>query len=880
MRIHDIRVELEAPLTTPDSNSVTPVSVYVLSHPHCRESNGLASGLFRWLRLQGGEEVAPDAGLAVWFRSRLDCTGTEAQIFPPIAWKEARLNVVVVLCGDHMALDPDWWHALHHLVTKTSAKPTDGPPPSEPPSATLILPVGVSEAVGRLGFLARGHQVIRLPSPSEGRLRAPSASGQPATSRMRALRRAVMEAMLRRLPASSGCTPVAEGGPGANHGTRPEVPAVKVFISHAKADGRIIAERIRDGLAQFSQLQPWFDANDLPAGAPWAETMVGAARSATDGLIAVVSDAYDSRYWCQREAQHAREPRLLDETGRLWGVQPTVALVTTAGGARRPVPALGGVLHLGWRSAGAIGEAGAKTGALATLTVRDAEAEATAEAIEDTVEWWLLEALLARIAERRARDLVDLVRKLPNPADAAGLALLTFTPDPYTLGRLLGAWRRKHATMPSRIGYPGFGLPRSGMERLLEVLQDHGYGDLEVKSCLVPLLSLFEPGALVAHPLVYENGRWVANSPAGDARSLINDKRIALSAGGVDSELAKVGIGVVHIDDLQVRLCRSLLDAGFRLAFGGTFEPTPVRIHGEASPVNLTTRLLQLAQGWAASKSDDQAYSERNDAGVGESDLQSLAEPPLLNYVRWTKSGGPSLADRAQRLGACRFVAVLPPGRSEEDLHLLLKREEVLRDQIRSEADSQIVTPIKAELVGLRAQIESAEFDALTEMRRRSAKECCARVLMGGKIRGYSGWMPGVAEELESSLWAEAPNGVGEPTQWIPTYAQPILLLGGFGGLCGELMPFLNKGGADWPPLPSGTAASETVNDERTERWKRFGEVMRKFRMHLVILADTDPAFPAAQGLINRLTKRTFFDLLAATSPTLALRLVRSVLCG
>jgi hypothetical protein len=70
--------------------------------------------------------------------------------------------------------------------------------------------------------------------------------------------------------------------------------------------------------------------------------------------------------------------------------------------------------------------------------VREAEADAAAETIEDVVEWWLLEALLARVAEQRARDVWE--------ADPArrhdGLALLTFTPDPYTLGRLLGAWRR------------------------------------------------------------------------------------------------------------------------------------------------------------------------------------------------------------------------------------------------------------------------------------------------------------------------------------------------------------------------------------------------------------------------------------------------------
>jgi hypothetical protein len=49
----------------------TPVTVYVVAHPACAESRALADGLFCWLRLQGGEEAAQDAGLPVWFRSQI-----------------------------------------------------------------------------------------------------------------------------------------------------------------------------------------------------------------------------------------------------------------------------------------------------------------------------------------------------------------------------------------------------------------------------------------------------------------------------------------------------------------------------------------------------------------------------------------------------------------------------------------------------------------------------------------------------------------------------------------------------------------------------------------------------------------------------------------
>jgi hypothetical protein len=44
-------------------------------------------------------------------------------------------------------------------------------------------------------------------------------------------------------------------------------------------------------------------------------------------------------------------------------------------------------------------------------------------------------------------------------------------------------------------------------------------------------------------------------------------------------------------------------------------------------------------------------------------------------------------------------------------------------------------------------------------------------VLVGGKIKGWSGWLPGVAEELMCSVKA----------------GQPTLLLSGFGGVAAKL---------------------------------------------------------------------------------------------
>jgi hypothetical protein len=60
---------------------------------------------------------------------------------------------------------------------------------------------------------------------------------------------------------------------------------------------------------------------------------------------------------------------------------------------------------------------------------------------------------------------------------------------------------------------------------------------------------------------------------------------------------------------------------------------------------------------------------------------------------------------------------------------------------------------------------------ALSAMRRRVAKDCQARIVLGGIVADYRGIMPGIAEEAFLSLQAR----------------QPVYLIGGFGGCAGDI---------------------------------------------------------------------------------------------
>lgn len=65
--------------------------------------------------------------------------------------------------------------------------------------------------------------------------------------------------------------------------------------------------------------------------------------------------------------------------------------------------------------------------------------------------------------------------------------------------------------------------------------------------------------------------------------------RVALSAGGDKKELAPLGLGMEHVEELLVRMARRLLAEGHLLAFGGTLNKPD-----EA----LTELLIDAALGW------------------------------------------------------------------------------------------------------------------------------------------------------------------------------------------------------------------------------------------------------------------------------------------
>ncbi len=87
-----------------------------------------------------------------------------------------------------------------------------------------------------------------------------------------------------------------------------EAEVLKVFISHTKQtrdpDGLAgLLEDVRNEI-RSSRLREFFDASDLQVGRDWAPELM--SQASTSALLAVRTDLYASRAWCQRELLTAK----------------------------------------------------------------------------------------------------------------------------------------------------------------------------------------------------------------------------------------------------------------------------------------------------------------------------------------------------------------------------------------------------------------------------------------------------------------------------------------------------------------------------------------------------------------------------------------------
>ncbi|MBW0238369.1 hypothetical protein [Pseudomonas sp. D1HM] len=206
-------------------------------------------------------------------------------------------------------------------------------------------------------------------------------------------------------------------------------------------------------------------------------------------------------------------------------------------------------------------------------------------------------------------------------------------------------------------------------------------------------------------------------------QEVLGRKTIAISI-SESPDMPALGLCDEHLRDAMAEIARHLLALGARLVYGGD-----LRQHG------FSDLLFELVA------------RHRRDADEGDSRIG------VKNYLAWPVHVLQALADLKKQIVEVQDFA---------ELVCLRIDGSGLPVEERCGLPSQVPT-------------EQEWADGLTSMRTTMMSDSDARIIVGGRIEGYKGTMPGIAEEALISLRA----------------GKPIFLVGGFGGCTRDIAEIL-----------------------------------------------------------------------------------------
>ncbi len=209
---------------------------------------------------------------------------------------------------------------------------------------------------------------------------------------------------------------------------------------------------------------------------------------------------------------------------------------------------------------------------------------------------------------------------------------------------------------------------------------------------------------------------------------------VALSVGNAPAQI-EGGYGQEHLAEALVRVARLLLRRGCDLAYGGR------------QSFGFTEVLLQLVR------------AETGSLDVGAREVRRSRERRrLVSYVRWPQHGDLTPDHHARRLGVCRFVLVPPPALPKPPADASDAALGLLQDGLSLSAMRRAMT-----------------YGDIRDVDGKKVPRTAARLVLGGKVDGFSGLMPGIAEEVAWALKESSSHPVA------------VFVLGGFGGAAAAL---------------------------------------------------------------------------------------------
>lgn len=280
----------------------SPLSMHVFWHPSFKIGGEIAAYLYSTFSRDISAPLSRGLGIPVYFWS-VPAKGTSTTMIPPFA--DSLANVIVLLIEDYMFDDENWNATVKALIQSR-------------PSSSIIFPIACSKNAFHFEEATLGREQFISVKPKG--LDYTPAEIQTVLIEIRSR---LLHGICR-FELATKKTPI---------GSTNETPEpVKLFISHAKKDGEVEAQKFRDFIRSNTKLDSFFDTNDIADGYYFDTQIQQAIENGHAALVVFHSDAYASREWCQIEIITAKRYKT-----------PIVVVHNIVKGEARSFPYLGNV---------------------------------------------------------------------------------------------------------------------------------------------------------------------------------------------------------------------------------------------------------------------------------------------------------------------------------------------------------------------------------------------------------------------------------------------------------------------------------------------------------------------------------------------------------
>lgn len=339
------------------SSSVSqPLALFVLWHPSFKEGQEYADLIFSEFKRKVEDPLARGMNIPVYYRYSTPLL--------PIPYNEYELTVVIALIDSSMVND----QVYRDFVANAAAQNEN----------SLLIPIAIESTAFNAGLGYRNF--ARL---------------YERTNKKKYLISVVAHETLRHLYDLKKVIDPTDQSP----------KPLKLFISHAKADGVEIARQIKSYVESQLPLKTFFDTNDIAIGYDFSKEIEHNIEDAA--VIAVHTDLYSSREWCRREILLAKV-----------NSRPIVILNCFENGESRSFPYMANVLTVHYSNINTSG-------------------------CPDTSVWeQLLTAVLKEALRLKYVELwLDYIMKLKRPGSTSSLSISGYPPELVTV-------LKKRATLP------------------------------------------------------------------------------------------------------------------------------------------------------------------------------------------------------------------------------------------------------------------------------------------------------------------------------------------------------------------------------------------------------------------------------------------------